>query len=1196
MRIVEPTDVQAADRVAERLEHDNQEVRNVALHCLSQFKRQVAKSVVLARLQHPKPAVRCSALAGLATVGRGDIACIRAVGKALQDPSSSVRSMAVAMMRGLTTDQGVKCNVLAAKLASLALENPDEQIQETGSIALTAIAQAQNPVTQPKKTVLKKTLEEQLQEIRATNLAMKATRTPTRHGVDSDSESGSDEGLGKISAEELAIVTAMIEQTERREAGLNLDEAPVEKASAIVLGSRMMAHRAQDATTNIEEEEEGSEVDLNEEYSDSEEESEEEVEDDLPVMETRVTGKVRLQGYVKRAFLGKLFSKSNTKVTSVAKQGVPSSAGTTSAAFQKDNDEQAWKSCERMLAKGDAKQREAALRNFGAASGLGQGAMPQVGLTQLARMRIVAKKMLTSVAMHDASWQVRMVALEVIESVASESNAELLAPANVAASDAIWQVRRAAAKSIAATCINGRAAVDKVEADRGFASMKALVKDWHGEVSLEALASLEKLCLEILPAGSGVESAIASALEHRDSRVRNAAAEVLQRLYIMPGRDVAVTESAASMLENEDLTVKEETRTLLTKLGPFGPVVATVSHYISDSAAFDDQTRCAALQTLANIAELEDKVQTHHEDSKPQHNHATEAALLVVRFGLQDVSPTVRQEAIRCVKKFKPVAWLQALRALTHLLAPDRCSNIHTRCAALLAVNSLFAATSYAGSFTGPANNIEKEELSALLELVASCVEHENDEVRNVTAKVLQELAEGGGRNFAVLAISFIANRLGHENEDVGKSVQAALAQLGGGRLKTLSRLSSPPAPPSSPHPRRRSSRKSDAGGNPFDTARAASEALTSENPEKRQAGGKVLISLALDGDNMVTVAACAAGHLQNENPEVVKDAAHVLCQINAEGDPDVLSHVGAQLVSVFAKTRETALRVLAKLSPRGSIGPNEIDLEDDEDDGTSLRQLTGNCLFDKVPEVREAAVLAFAQLVRPLDQAAVSDVALKLPTVSSAVRKDVMSSLSMIWSDDLIKAAGPREAAAVVACLEDECAEVREQVPNLLRSSQARGNSHVISAAALRLQHSEQYVRDSAVKALLGIAEAGSLGYDRGALAATAVYLGSKDWDVRRAAVQAMIGLVPKDNHENLINLLHIIEARDEKFWNTIWKQRVAILEQHCRGDDKRAGEQTLSGRELIRHFTLRSLRDELDDSDSPTWQFSSKAKQSKE
>eukprot|EP00930_Biecheleria_cincta_P041193 TRINITY_DN28203_c0_g1_i1.p1 TRINITY_DN28203_c0_g1~~TRINITY_DN28203_c0_g1_i1.p1 ORF type:complete len:1419 (-),score=255.53 TRINITY_DN28203_c0_g1_i1:97-4353(-) len=1172
MRIVKPSDIQVANKVAERLEHDDQQVRTAALQVLSKFDTKVAKSILLARIEHPKPEVRCSALAGLATVGRGDNACIRAVGKALQDPSGFVRSMAISLLRGLTMDQGVKCSVLAAKLASLAIEHPNVEIQEAGSLALTAIAQAQNP-TAPKKILApqKKTLEEQLNDIRAAKLAMGPTRTPRK--TDSDSEDGSEDGLGRVSPEELAIVTAMIEHAEKRDNRLDLDKAPVEDAASVILSLQGMAERAKSMPPDIDDED-ADEVDLNDNYSDSGTESEEE--EEQPVLEVRVTGNKRLQGFVKKAFLGKMFSKSKQKMAITAKRDLGSFAGKMTVIQQKEGDKKAWQVVEDMLGSGDAHMREVALRNLSAASGLGPGAMPQVGPTELVQRQIVAKKALMKIAVHDTSWQVRVAALRVIESVASESNAELLASANAAASDAIWQVRRAAAKAITSTCISGRAAVDKAEAEKGFACMQALAKDWHGEVSLEALVSLDKLSLEILPVGSGVESTIASALEHRDNRVRSAAAEVLQRLYSMPGREVAVAESAAGMLENEDSTVKEETSKLLTQLGPFGPVVDVVSHCIY--ASHDEQTRCAALRTLANIAELGDKVPvvvgsniTQQEESKPQHNHAIEAAALVARLGLQDVSATVRQETIRCIKGFNPAAWLHALRAITTLLAADSDSNSDTRCAALRAVSSLFAASD-AGSFGGPAENIEKDELATLLELVAACVEHKDAEVRNVATKVLHELAEGGGRGCAVLAISFIAKRLGHESEEVGRSVQAALALLGGCRPATLS-LSGPPSPSNSPSSRRH--RKADPGGNPYDTARAASEALSSDDPEKRKAGGKVLISLACQGDNTVTVATCAAGHLQNDNPEVVDIAAHVLCQISAEGDPDILKHVGSQLVSMSARTRETALHVLTKLSPQGSIDINA--LEDGEGDGTFLRQLTANCLLDKVPEVREAAILAFAQLVRPTDAAAVSDLALKLPTMNSAVRKDIMRSLSIIWSGGLIKAAGPREAAAVVTCLEDECAEVRENVARLLRSSQARGHSHVISVAALRLQHPEQQVRDSAVEALLAIAETGSLGFDKGAVAAAAVHLGNQDWDVRRAAVQATIGLVPKDKREYLMSLLSIIEARDEEFWQSVHKLRVAFLEHLCRDENQEDSAHAVSGKQLIRQFTLQSLLDEL-------------------
>ncbi|CAE7588744.1 unnamed protein product, partial [Symbiodinium pilosum] len=462
------------------------------------------------------------------------------------------------------------------------------------------------------------------------------------------------------------------------------------------------------------------------------------------------------------------------------------------------------------------------------------------------------------------------------------------------------------------------------------------------------------------------------------------------------------------------------------------------------------------------------------------------AAQALARLGLQDPAALVRQESIRVMEDFAPEAWFQALQTVQGMLENRASLEPACRCSSLEAIACLFAASDAIQSPQGgPAETLGKDDLSAILELIASCFEDLDADVRNVATSVLCGLASGGrggGRNRSLQAITVAAQRLGHMEDVTRLAAQTALEQLGGfsSRRKT----------------------GSEAGGNLYEAARAAAESLCSDDADKRKGAQRILVNLAGEGPTQrATAAAFAVSGLKSENPAVLADAADTFMRLGAEGDPDVLESVGATLSSGSSQAKEVALKILAALSPPGSIS-DAVSVERGAEEGYRLRQRVAGCLYDKVQDVRLAAIPAFARLLRTQDHDTVSQVALDLPTLTSDVRRDCLEALVLIWTSQTY-ASGPEEASAVASCLEDGSREVRQLAITLLRASQARGCQDPIFAVASRLRHQQPEVRAAAVEGLAAIAGVGPLGYDRGAVAAAAAHLDSDRWEVRKSSVQ---------------------------------------------------------------------------------------------
>ncbi|CAE7256464.1 unnamed protein product, partial [Symbiodinium sp. KB8] len=135
------------------------------------------------------------------------------------------------------------------------------------------------------------------------------------------------------------------------------------------------------------------------------------------------------------------------------------------------------------------------------------------------------------------------------------------------------------------------------------------------------------------------------------------------------------------------------------------------------------------------------------------------------------------------------------------------------------------------------------------------------------------------------------------------------------------------------------------ASGNLYEAARAAAEALSSEEPAIRQGAQRILVNLAGEGPTQrYAAAAFAVSGLKSENPDVLADAADTFVRLGAEGDPDVLEAVGATLTSGSAQSKEVALKILAALSPPGSLS-DAVSVEQGEEGGLRLRQRVARCL-----------------------------------------------------------------------------------------------------------------------------------------------------------------------------------------------------------------------------------------------------------
>mmetsp|Transcript_61907 Transcript_61907/g.110043 ORF Transcript_61907/g.110043 Transcript_61907/m.110043 type:complete len:1426 (+) Transcript_61907:82-4359(+) len=1164
MRVVSPADPDAASSLALRLEHDVINVRTAASLVLTRFHHRLVRPLVIQRLQHPKAEVRASALAALAPIGRGDIACIKAVGKALQDPVASVRQKAIPVLRGMCVDQGVRANVTAAKVASLALENPDTRVQEIGTMALMSIAEAQNPVQKKKDTFQNKdvSLEDKLEAIRRTQLAsLQTTRTKPRKF--SDEDSSDEEGLGRISQEEIAVVMSMLE---RLDGANNAEEETSQEAADAVLDQLSgLAERARDGGGDGDDSSlDGSEEDMNE--SESEAPSSEEEAEDQP--EERISAKSRMQVFVKKAFLGKMATKGKLRRKSTQGIAAQSDASKTirmsnlqrmSVMDRQDRQAQAWEQVIANMNSGIAKTREHCMKEILSAAGLTVASAAGADTNPV--IRTLAKKAMLEAVKSDSSWQVRTTALDAFSKASIEGLADFLIIPSTASSDAMWQVRRAAAKATAKLLVSAKGSCEFNEINDGIEVIEKLVGDWKGDVALEALDALNSTLKVYKEHNKDKEAYFASAFAHQDSRVREKATAILQQRAAH--NEVAVAAATAGMLEHEDAAVKEEARKFLKVLGATSVVLDAVTDRIS--AGSDEQTRCACLRTLMDIAELTDGVQA----TEDENNIANAAAADIINLGIMDFGAPVRQEAVRCMKRLNAASWHSALAAAEELLAEQELLSEQT-CACLRAIAALFANSDLksmgTGAKAGPAESIEKDDLAHLLDLVASCLENDDPEVQNVSSQVLQDICEHGGRNRTVPAISFVAQRLTNSDKKVQISASHALAGLGG-----------VPKPPKNPpkvntrRPRWLKGMTMDTKGNPHEAARAASQAMDNKDPAVRSGGSNVLISLAMMSETNVETAAALAVHcLEAEDDGIREDCVDTLVRIGAEGNATVLELVSAHLSSANAMTRRAALQVMEKLSPPGSIGDNDAADLSGESDSIMMRERIARTLSDKVDEVREAAVPAFAQLARPMDKDVVSRTALQLKDAPSAVRRDILASLFLIWSQGRVDAAGPVEAIAVASCVDDESPEVRAWVPRVLEKSKARGNDLVISTVASHLCHKESGVRSAAVQALHAAAEPAGLGYDKGAVAAAAVNLEAQEWDSRKAALKAMLGLLPKSMQHSLGGLESILQAGDEDLWKQQHQVRIELIERICQGHEP---ENMESGRQLMRHFAVRSL-----------------------
>ena len=209
-----------------------------------------------------------------------------------------------------------------------------------------------------------------------------------------------------------------------------------------------------------------------------------------------------------------------------------------------------------------------------------------------------------------------------------------------------------------------------------------------GFVALEALGTLERLA-EMGSWASGLEAAFARALHHRDKEVREKAGATLYRSANSFGHEEAAAQAIAELLAYIDPAVKEEACLLLKRVGPTSVTVSAVSSRISQG--YDEPTRCAALVTLAELAqageehppgtpkegnereerekEKENKESTSEIRKVQERNQwAIKAAQAIARLGLRDPAAVVRQEAIHVMEDFAPEAWPQALQTVQHML------------------------------------------------------------------------------------------------------------------------------------------------------------------------------------------------------------------------------------------------------------------------------------------------------------------------------------------------------------------------------------------------------------------------------------------------------------------------------------------------------------------------------------------------
>eukprot|EP00931_Biecheleriopsis_adriatica_P085267 TRINITY_DN595_c0_g1_i2.p1 TRINITY_DN595_c0_g1~~TRINITY_DN595_c0_g1_i2.p1 ORF type:complete len:1488 (-),score=378.71 TRINITY_DN595_c0_g1_i2:32-4495(-) len=1205
MHVASDKDYKAAEAVALRLEHEDRGVRTAASQVLARFRPEVARQVALQRLSHENEDVRCSALGALASIGRGDKECIREVGMALQDPSGKVRTMAIPLLRGLVANQGLQCSLVAAKAASQALESEHRHIREVGSLALAGIANANHEQPKPKKLEFKKQvdLETQLDDARRSELV----QLRTRHGHREQ------EGdlFGKISQQELDIVNALIEQAEAR-AGTSPLRTPQQESGGekkdlrpTAVDQLVGAEVLKQLHGMAEEGRMGEELFEEESSSDESEDEEQNLDQDLEgntdeqeYVSKQERMKSRLQGLVKKAYVGDLSVKRKKSVArprkshqfrNAAKLAVNMAQAAEPKKKRKERPDyaEAWNNVEMLLQSGESSKRQQGIEELPAAAGMVGTGTAGAPLPEILRMRIGAKRLLTAGVKEEACWMVRVAALDAVRSVAKEENVDLLPLAIYATSDSRWQVRCAAAKACEAFIIEGSSNLGTERLDEILAALVKLSRDWHAEVAMEGIAVLGRIQLEVQDLEEGLHGHIACALQHLDSRVCAAAGDVLLRLAKLQKHEAAAAEAAASMLEHEEKDAKEEARSLLFRFGATGVSVTAAAQRLSES--HEEQTRCAALQTLTDISQLADsKVEEMDELGwLPEHveHFSQEATRAAICQGLQSSSAVVRSELISCLRKFTGnAAWMQAVQFVEEVLA-NSSAPPPVRRDALHAVTCLFATSDSVayGGLSGPAvDTMGKDQLSNLLEKVASRLEDEDEEVRTTTGIALNRITQHGGRARAVPAISHAAKRLGHHAEEVRDSAQEALKRLGGhaqGKPKT-------PSTPEGSHRRRTAQsygRRSVIGDIRLahETAAISANSLGSALPGERYASGQVLLRLAEESqDGLYAAASLAAGHLQNEDKGVIDNAVRLLCQLRgAEGNRHVLEEMSQYLMSPSAMTREAALKVLVTLSPLGSTNDDPSD-DSGVHHGLLLRMRVASLLEDKVPQVRSVAVPALVQLARADDWDTVSHVALQLPKSPSDVRKDILAALVQIWAKEGIHAKGPKEAVAVTSCLEDESATVRDHVSTLLRSSEAHGDESVLCSVAARLRNPLQEVREAAVEALCAAANpCAGLGYDRGAIAAAAVYLEAEDWNVKVSAVDAIVNLLPPSQDGVARSLREILNAQDDALWEAHSKARTAVLEQLCQPSKDMRNELVNEGRKLMRQFVTRSLMDHMED-----------------
>ncbi|CAE7287355.1 PRMT16 [Symbiodinium sp. CCMP2456] len=709
---------------------------------------------------------------------RPDMTCIRAACRALQDENASVRALAIPMIRTLIAGQDPKCCVAAAKVAALAMEHADPDVQHAGSLALVGISKVQNgpPVEKKKNINAKMTLQQQMEMLRSSQLA---TLQPRRQYNDAGDDAD-EETFPKVSNEELDVVIAMLDRAELRANGQDSDDSKDQVAASIVLDTlNAMAERSRAANGNAQpaaEEEAFEEVEEWEDTSGSEGTDTSFSSGSGDEDRARAAPKKRLQEAVKKAFIGKLAAK-NTKTLKAmgGEGGGPSIAEKMRKVHQKEGQMQSWRKVEALLSSGDLQKRQAGLKEVSAAAGISASASAKEGVASVTQRKAQAKRLLRTMATSDPCWQVREATLDLFVEVASEVNVDFIPAALEAMGDAMWQVRRAALRACSALCASGEAVLTPEDMAEAVEAAQGLVPDWNSFVSLEALGTLERFSDLGYRPTSGLEQAFARALHHRDKEVREKAGATLYRSANTSGHEEAAAQAIAELLAYVDLDVKlgkDEACLLLKRLGPTSISVGAVSSRISQG--YDEPTRCAALTALAEFAkageehppgtavegdEREKEKESTNEIRKVQERSqwAMKAAQATARLGLQDPAAVVRQEAIGVMGGFGLEAWQQALQTVQGMLESlgfklvplffrHRSSlEPSCRCSVLEAVANLFATSDAIQSPQGgPAETLGKDDLSAILELIASCFEDPDADVRNVATSVLCGLAMGG--------------------------------------------------------------------------------------------------------------------------------------------------------------------------------------------------------------------------------------------------------------------------------------------------------------------------------------------------------------------------------------------------------------------------------------------------------------------